>query len=164
MKRVLLLSSVLLVGGMAWAQDKGAKLEKPAAVVNGEVISRAEFDTMWAKGPGQQPNLTPEQKKFVQTQFIQTLIDETLFQQYLKKNVPPPDPLLVQQRIAELEKSLKARGKTLQQFYEDSGQSPGRLTRDITAVVQWNAYTKKYITEADCKKYYEDNKELFDGV
>jgi hypothetical protein len=79
MKRVLLLACVLLVGSVAWAQDKGAKVEKPAAVVNGEVISRAEFDTMWAKGPGTQPNLTAEQKKFMQGQFLQTLIDETLF-------------------------------------------------------------------------------------
>jgi parvulin-like peptidyl-prolyl isomerase len=152
-----------IAGGTAWAQAKAGQA-KPAAVVNGEVIPLDEFESMYAKGPGAQPNLTPEQHRFLRNQMLQTLIDETLFQQFLRKNVPAPDPSVAQQRVAELEKSLKARGKSLRQFYEESGQSPERLQRDINAVVQWNAYVKKHVTDEDTKKYYEDNKELFDGV
>lgn len=148
----------------AQGDGKATAQAKAAAIVNGEVIPLAEFETIYAKGPGAQPNLTPEQHKFLRHQLLQTLIDETLFQQFLRKNVPPPDPAVARQRLEELEKSLKARGKTLKQFYEDSGQSPERLERDINAVVQWNAYVKKHVTDEDVKKYYEDNKELFDGV
>jgi len=159
-----ILSALALGGGHAGAEPKGSAQPKAAAVVNGEVIPLAEFENIYAKGPGAQPNLTPEQHKFLRHQLLQTLIDETLFQQFLRKNVPPPDPAVARERMAELEKSLKARGKTLKQFYEDSGQSPERLERDINAVVQWNAYVKKHVTDEDVKKYYEDNKELFDGV
>lgn len=159
-----ILSALALGGGHAGAEPKGSAQPKAAAVVNGEIIPLAEFENIYAKGPGAQPNLTPEQHKFLRHQLLQTLIDETLFHQFLRKNVPPPDPAVARERMAELEKSLKARGKTLKQFYEDSGQSPERLERDINAVVQWNAYVKKHVTDEDVKKYYEDNKELFDGV
>jgi len=145
-----------------WCDPKAAP--QAAAIVNGEAIPLAEFETLYAKGPGAQPNLTPEQHKFLRQQLLQALIDETLFQQFLRKNVPPPDPAVAQERLAELEKSLKARGKTLRQFYEDSGQSPERLLKDINAVVQWNAYVKKRISDEDVKRYYEEHKELFDGV
>jgi parvulin-like peptidyl-prolyl isomerase len=70
----------------------------------------------------------------------------------------------VQQRINDLDNALKAKGKTLQQYYLDTGQSESRIKTDIAAVVQWNAYTKKHITEDQVKKYYEENRELFDGV
>jgi parvulin-like peptidyl-prolyl isomerase len=119
---------------------------------------------MHARLPAPPMSLSETERYAQRMELLQMLIDETVFQQFLFKNVPPPDPTLIKARITELDTSLKAKGKTLAQFYADTGQSEARLTRDIDAVIRWNAYVKKKITDDEVKRYYTDNKELFDGV
>jgi parvulin-like peptidyl-prolyl isomerase len=146
----------------AWGQS--VLPTKPIAVVNGEPLSREEFENIWDRLPKPMTKATPEVEQAQRLELLNLLIDETLFQQFLKKTVPSPDPALVQQRIGELDRSLKAKGKSLEEYYKETGQSPARMQRDIAAVIQWNAYVKKHVTEEQLKQCYEDHRELLDGV
>lgn len=136
---------------------------KPVAIVNGEPIGREEFDAAWRRVV-LPPNCEPAQRKALQRELLDVMINELVLQQFLKRHVPPPDPGLVQARIKALEASLKADGRTLQDFYRDSGQTEAHLRGDIAALVQWNAYAAKRITAEDAQRYYEKHRELFDGV
>jgi parvulin-like peptidyl-prolyl isomerase len=146
------------------ASSQSQTPEKPAAVVNGETISRAEFELVFQHVPKPMVTLTEAQQKALKMELLGLMIDEMLLQQFLKKNVPAPEAAVVQKRINELEAAQKAKGRTLQDYYKESGQSDAKLRADITAAIQWNAYVKKKFTEAELKKHYDENKELFDGV
>src|SRR5262249_29411635 len=54
--------------------------------------------------------------------------------------------------------------RTLQDFYKESGQSEALVRANMTFMLQWVAYAKTHITEADVHKYYEESKDFFDQV
>jgi parvulin-like peptidyl-prolyl isomerase len=92
------------------------------------------------------------------------MIDELLLQQFLKKTVPDPEPAVIQQRVAELEKSLREKKKTLAEYCQETGQTEAQLRGRIATVIQWNAYSRKKISDDTAKRFYEANKDMFDGI
>ncbi len=138
--------------------------EKPVATVNGEPITRLEFEGALRRLPPVPHTFTDTQRKAMHLELLRVMIDEALLRQHLKKHVPPPSAALIQARVNELQIALKARGRTLQEYFEEHGQTEAGLRAEIAAVVQWNAYVKNRITDDDARKYYERNRELFDGT
>ncbi len=166
MKRVhtLGVSTLLLtIAAGSWAQAKPPE-EKPVALVNGEAITRQEFEAALRRLPSLPPDYTDTQRKALHRELAGMMIDELLLRQHLRKHVPPPNPALIQSRINELQNALQARGRTLQDYFEENGQTEGRLRAEIDAVIRWNAFVKNRITDEEAQKYYEQNRELFDGV
>lgn len=138
--------------------------EKPVVVVNGEKISREEFDAAWRRLPPPPKEPTVAQKKAMQMELLGMMIDEALLKQYLAATVAMPADAAIQQCIAQVETGQKAKGKTLADFYKDAGISEARFKSDIVASLRWKSFLDKHVTEADLKRYYEANKEVFDGV
>ena len=138
--------------------------EKPMAVVNGEGVSRADFDAAWKRLPPPPTPPTETQKKAMQTELLSMMIDEMLLKQYLKTAVAMPADTAIQQCVAQVEAGMKAKGKTMADFYKETGVNETRFKSDIAASLQWKAFVDKYITQEDLKKYYDVNKEVFEGV
>lgn len=162
----LLAIGITALSGMlhqSWAQSKPAA-DKPVAMVTGEPITRAEFELAFTRVAPASATLTPTERKTLQRELVGVMVDELLFQQFLRKNVPAPDSALIDRRIADLQASLKGKGRTLKDYCEDTGQTDVRLRADLASVVQWNAYVSKQVTDSELKRYYAENRELIDGV
>src|SRR5437016_6635632 len=110
-RRFSLIMGLIALTGSAVAAPPSPK---PAAVVNGTPISRADWENALKRLPPPPPALTEEQRKAAHMEVLGMLIDDLLLRQYLAKQVPAPDPAAVRQRVAELEASLKSRKLTLQ--------------------------------------------------
>jgi parvulin-like peptidyl-prolyl isomerase len=151
-------------GGIALAQRK-PPANRPVAFVNGEPISRADYDAAASRVPelaataADNPN-----RPALQKQLIGLLVDDLLLRQFLRKKMPPPDPRDVAQRLRDLEQKLQAKGQTLEGYCREAGESRGQIEASITAALEWNAYLAKQITEAELRRAYDANRELFDGV
>lgn len=137
---------------------------KPAAVVDGTAISMAEVEAVLKQaGPTATP-LTDAQRKQLQMEAVGMLIDDVLMEKFLRKNAPRVDPAEVNKKVAELEEGLKQQGKTLADFYKESGQNEAQLRTNIVNMLQWTAYAKEHLNEADLQRYYEQNRDFFDRV
>ena len=137
---------------------------KPPAVVNGEVITKAELDAA-VKQAGQSPvTLTEDQRRGQQMQVMGILIDETLMKQFLAKNAAPVTPAEIDARIALIAAELKKEKKTLADLYKEGDQTEAAFRADVARTLQWEAYTKAKVSDADVEKYYKENKDFFDKV
>jgi len=156
----LLLCAV--VGAIGSSAVQGA--DKPAAVVNGEVITVAELEAVLKKeGPMAAPLPEPVRKQH-QQEILYALIDEVLMRQFLKQNGPPIDPKEVQARLADLVAGLKMQNKTLADFCRDMNQSEAQVKAGLVAWLQWSAYASKHMSDQDVEKFYVENKDMFDKI
>src|SRR5438876_471305 len=144
----------------AWAQPAG----KPAAVVNGTPITMAEVEAVLKQAPPSPTALSEMQKRQRQMEAVAMLIDDLLMQQFLMKHAPRIDPADVNRQMADLLDSLKKSGKSFQEFLAENGQSEHQLRGNIVTMLQWNAYVKDHLTDADVRRYYEENKDFFDRI
>jgi peptidyl-prolyl cis-trans isomerase C len=137
---------------------------KPAAVVNGEAITFAEVEAVLKRhGPTPTP-LTEAQRRTMQEEVVNLLIDDVIMRQFLRKNGPRIDPAELNKRLAELATGLQKEGKTLQDFYKETGQDENQVRTSLLNMLQWAAYAKDKVGEAEVKRYYDENKEVFDEV
>lgn len=137
---------------------------KPIAVVNGQAISREEWDAAMKRLPPPPPNIKPEARKAAEMQMLALMIDDLLLRQFLNKQVPAPGAAEIQQRVTQLETALRAGKKTLADYYKETGLNDEKLRSGISAETQWQNYLNKRLSQEDLKKYYNDNKEMFDGA
>jgi parvulin-like peptidyl-prolyl isomerase len=137
---------------------------KPAAVVNGEGIPWAEVEAVLKKqGPTAVP-ATEAQRRQMQRDVVEMLIDDLLMQQYLRKHGPKVPPAEVNKKLAELEASLKAQQRSLQDFYKETSQTPDQVRQAIVTMLQWTGFVNAQVTDADLKRYYDENHDFFDQV
>jgi parvulin-like peptidyl-prolyl isomerase len=87
-----------------------------------------------------------------------------LFQQMMRRIGARVDVAEVDKRVAEVAESMKKQGKTLQDYLKESGQNEAQLRSEIVTMLQWAAYVKDHFSDADIKKYYDDNRDFFDRV
>ena len=155
-----LAAAVLLVEG---AHAQVLKLAtKPAAVVDGTPITMAEVEGVLKQGGPTATPLTESQRKQLQMEAVGMLIDDLLLEKFLRKSAPKIDPADVNKKLAELGASLKQQGKSLADFYKESAQNEAQLRTNIVNMLQWAAYVKEHLTEADIKRYYDENRDFFD--
>jgi len=153
---------VVLAGGAA-AQGPGAS-GKPAAVVNGQPITYADLESVLKLNGPMPTQPTQAQYRQMQSEALDFLIDERVMEQFMRANGPKIDPKDVAKQLAELESALKAKGKTLDDYYKDTGLTEERLRINILNRLQKEGYLKEHLTEAVLKRYYEANRDFFDQV
>jgi parvulin-like peptidyl-prolyl isomerase len=140
---------------------------QPPAVVNGEVISKAELDDALKHtdfGGPKPVQLTDDQRRGQEMQVLGMLIDAKLMRQFLAKNAPQPTAAQIDARVAVYVAELKKQNKTLQDYLKDSGQTEAAFRSDCALEVQWDAYARSKISDADVEKYYKANKDFFDRI
>lgn len=149
--------------------QRTAGLAKPAAVVNGESIGQAEVDQVTALIIKDQFKLQPateEQRRDVRAQVVMMAIDDTLMRQFLAKTGIQVAPAEVEKQMAELAENLKkgTPARTVADFCRETGQSEAQVRASVANMLRWTEYVKTKIKEADVRKYYEENREVFDMV
>lgn len=137
---------------------------KPVATVNGETIPRSELDAVMKIRPQAVVALSASQQRQLEDQIIQLLVDEAIFRQFLAKNAPPVEPAEVEKQLSALVASLKGKNKTLADYCKESHQTERQIRSGIEMTLRWNAFTAKKVTDAEVRKYYDDNRDYFDKV
>jgi parvulin-like peptidyl-prolyl isomerase len=137
---------------------------RPAAVVNGEPISLAEVKTILDAMPPPVVPATVDQKRELQQNVVDMLIDDLLMRQFLRKNTSPPAPAAIDKEIADLRVSLTNKKSTLEAFLKESNQTEAQLRVDLAASLQWKAYVTSRVSDETLKSYYQVNKLFFDKV
>jgi len=158
--------AALLLGAARAAAQTPMGTAKPVAVVNGETISAADMDGAIAQilRTPSTVELTETKRRQLQVQALGILIDDVLFKQFLRQNGPRIDPAEVEKMMAGLEAGLKADGKTLKDYCRENCQTEAQVRASTLSMLQWQAYLKNRLTEADLKRYYDENRAFFDDV
>jgi len=136
---------------------------KPIAVVNGQAVPREEWEAAVKKLPAPPTNISAEAKKAASMELLALMIDDLLLRQYLNKQVPAPGAAEVQQRMTQLETALRNNKRTLADYYKETGLTEEKLRSGISAETQWQTFLSKRTSQDELKKYYNDNKDMFDG-
>lgn len=135
-----------------------------AAVVNGTVITRAQVEAELRKRPPVVTPLGPTQTALLRREILNGLIDELLVRQFLARNAPAIDEKDVARHFAGLETAQVAQGKTLADYYRETGQTEAQVRAAVVQLLQLDAWAKSRCTPEALRKYYQDNKEFFDKV
>ncbi|CAN5503508.1 peptidylprolyl isomerase [soil metagenome] len=160
-----LVSAVTIAGwaNVAPAQNAAPQV-KVVATVNGTQITAAELEAVLKKAGPKATAPTEAQKREMQQEALTMLIDDQLMRDFLRKKGPNVDLEDVNKQMAELVEGLKKDKKTLADFLKEQNQTEAQLRADITGWLQWNAFVKQTVTDADLKKYYDESKDFFDRV
>lgn len=137
---------------------------KPVATVNGEHIVWGELEAILKERSGAAAQVTPEQRRELEREAVSMLIDEKIFQQFIKVNGPRVPESEITKWMADLETSLKGQGHTLKEFYAERGLTPAQFREQLIYKLQWDEYVKQHLSEADVVKYYNENRDFFDQV
>jgi peptidyl-prolyl cis-trans isomerase C len=158
------------LGGLAMVAVLGTRLvaqapaEKPAAVVNGEMIPGWEVQALLKRQPPPPTPLSEAQKKEMEQVALEMLVEDALMRQFLAKYAPPLQPAELDKEITDLKQILHKEKQTYEGFLKDSWQTEGQLRRDIAARLQWKAYITPRLPDPVVKQYYDANKVFFDKV
>jgi parvulin-like peptidyl-prolyl isomerase len=140
-----------------------AAADKPAALVNGEMISMLEVKALLESRP--YPNtLKAEEIKACRQAAVDMLVEDALMRQFMAKYAPPVKQADVTHELQSLDGILKKSGKTIADLLKETGQSHEQLKKDIIARLQWRGYLESKLSDADARKYYDANKPFFDKV
>lgn len=154
--------ALLCLAGRVCAQKP--ETNGPAAIVNGEVISKGELDAMIKKAGALPVQLPEAQRKQQQQMVLNALIETALLRQFLEKNAPPIDEREINTHMAGLAAQLKQQGRSLSDFCREMNRSEAQVRADIAAIHRWYAYAEKNLTEKDLVRCFQENKDLFDQV
>lgn len=157
------LCATVLVASSATLSAQGLS-PRAAAVVNGEAISASEVEAILKREPPPANPLTAAQRREMEQQALEALIDDVLMRQFLRKNAPAIPVEEVNKELLEFQHVLAKEKHTLQQFLRDNYQTEAQLRADITARLQWQAYIKPRLPDNVLKQYYDANRPFFDKV
>jgi parvulin-like peptidyl-prolyl isomerase len=165
-----------LAGAVVWGMLVGAatranpaasaaqQANRPAATVNGEVITFGQLEPV-LKLSGPVPAELPEaQRRELQREALASLIDDLLLQQFLRKYVPPTDPGEINKKMAELASELKEKNQSLADFCRDTHQTEAQIRTNLAHSLQWAAYTNKHVSDAELQRYYNEFRDFFDRI
>jgi peptidyl-prolyl cis-trans isomerase C len=161
---VLASTASLAIGVNTALSQNPAAPAKPVAVVDGMNITMADVEAVLRHAPKSPMPLTDVQKKQMQMEAINALIEDVLMRQFLHKQGPAVDPAEVNKKLAELQESLRKQNKTMDDFYKETGQSEAQLRMNILNMLQWAAFVSQHLTDEDVKRYYAESKDFFDRV
>jgi parvulin-like peptidyl-prolyl isomerase len=140
---------------------------KPAAVVNGEPVTTTEVASIVELVIKQRFKTgvpTDVQRRDIWIEVVNMFVEDTLFRQFLNKTGVQVAQSDVDKQFANLKTGIAQQGKTMEQFYQETGQSEVQIKTSIINMLRWAEHVKTKIKEEDVKRYYAENKEFFDKV
>ena len=150
----------LALSTVALAQPPGAP---DAATVNGDKITLAEVDAVLKQTLPLTP-LTAAQRRQMRVEVLSDMVDDLLVRQFLRKNGPKVDPAEIDAQLKAFGEKLQKDGKTLADWYKETGQTEAQVRESWTTAMQLTGYVKAAATEEQLKAYFAANKDHFDRV
>jgi peptidyl-prolyl cis-trans isomerase C len=138
-----------------------ASLGNVAATVNGDAITLEEVDAV-LKHTLPLSHLNPAQRRQMRIEVLSDLVDDVLLRQFLRKNGPQVPPGEIDAQLKAYGEHLQKQGKSLAEFYKQTGQTEAQVRESWTTAMQLIGYVKGTATEAQLKAYHAANKDYFD--
>ncbi|MCI0702042.1 MAG: peptidylprolyl isomerase [Planctomycetia bacterium] len=155
--------TALAFGTFAFSQPPAPPKDSVAATVNGEKIMLSEVDAVLRATLPLTP-LNAAQQRQMRTEVLTDLVDDVLLRQYLRKYGPKVDPSEIDSQLKAFGEKLKQEGKSLADFYKQTGQTEAQVRESWLIAMQLTGYVKSLATEEQLKAYFAANKDHFDRV
>jgi peptidyl-prolyl cis-trans isomerase C len=133
-----------------------------AALVNGEAIPLDEVEAILKQRPLPFLKTSDAEYREMQLEALDMLVDDLVVQQFLRKNVPVPPTSQINKKLKELQAALKTQGKSYEEYCRESGQTDAQVRTNIINMLQRNSYIASHLTPAEVRKYFDDNRDLFE--
>lgn len=159
----------LLLTGTSLAEEKKPAEDK-AAIVNGTVITREEFNRemepiqqrMQAQGADKDPSKVSEIRKKV----LENIIERELLLQESKKSGIKVDDAMLEKRLADIRKQFPSENEFAQmmkqmKLTEAEFKSQLRKQMSIQEFVEKQLVSKIKVTDEETKAYYDANSDKF---
>jgi parvulin-like peptidyl-prolyl isomerase len=159
-----------LTAGLTFGQTSKTMPQQPesnntvAATVNGEPIRLDEVDAQIKRRALLDAPLTTAQVRELRQAVAQDLIDDLLVKQYMRKHGPKIDSAEIDNHLRALADVQRKQGKTLADFYRETGQTEAQVRETWTALLQFDRLVEKEATTDRLRQYYEVYKDYFDQV
>jgi parvulin-like peptidyl-prolyl isomerase len=133
-----------------------------AATVNGQPITEVAVQRGLKRVP-------PAHQTQARTEILEFLIDNTLIEQYLQQQRITVEKKDVDARVDKIKAELAEQNKVAQkkQTFEDVLKelelTEAELRSQIEAGLRWDKWANEQCKEEDLKKFFESNKDMFDG-
>jgi peptidyl-prolyl cis-trans isomerase C len=135
-----------------------------AAVVNGQAITMAEVQAVLKGRMPLSVQPTEAQRHQMESEVVESLIDERLMQQFLSEHAPAVADQELDQQVAQMRAALKAQNQTLEDRLKDRGMTEAELRANMRSQLQKARYARAHVTEADVRRCYDQNRDYFDHV
>src|SRR5262249_47456414 len=120
--------------------------DKPAVIVNGEMISMAEVKAVLEERP--YPNtIKADDIKAIRKAVIDMLIDDMLVRQFLAKYADKVTPADLAKEMQNVQDLLKKQNRTVQDQLKESGKTMEQFQKDVASRLQWGGYLRKRMNE-----------------
>jgi parvulin-like peptidyl-prolyl isomerase len=162
MRAAIFMGSALMCLGLLAGFARAQTAPRPAAIVDGAAITEAEVDVLIKSMPPTATPLTEAQRRQIRRDVLETLINDMLFQQMMRRIGRRIDVAEVEQQLSEAREALKKQGKTLQDLFKEAGKSEAQIRSEIVTSLQWISYVHEHFPEPDLKKYFDENRDFFD--
>ncbi|MDR3634086.1 MAG: peptidylprolyl isomerase [Isosphaeraceae bacterium] len=139
-----------------------ADLKQVLATVNGEPITKG--DVMDFVVRYQVPVGDPEQHEGIYRTCIDTLVNMKLVSQFIARQRLPVSDERVDADIENLKNELKKDGEDLATALLRNGKSMDDLRKELANRQRWIEYVRLKGTDAELKKYVDNNKDIFNGA
>ena len=144
--------------------EKKAPENKVAAVVNGRAITVQDVERELKLSTRGRP-IAPVARNPLTASALQKLIDRELVIEHLRDSQLLARKEDVQQVWLTLTKKLEARQIPIDQYLKDRGiRDQEHWRREAAWELSWKAFLAKYLTEENLRKYFERNRQHYDGT
>jgi peptidyl-prolyl cis-trans isomerase C len=155
---------LLVMLSSAPAQEQSAAAEPAVvAMVDGEPIHLSEVERLVEKA-ARPEEITPAALPVLQAQALSELIDRRLVLAYAKRTDSGATAAEVDAALAKQESSLKAQGRSLEEYLKEQSLTAAELGRQITWNLTWEKYLARYATDARLESYFNAHRREFDGT
>jgi peptidyl-prolyl cis-trans isomerase C len=103
------------------------------------------------------------QQAAVRERFIDYLIERSLLRQFLKGKVTVSDEL-IDRHVARIQGLVKREGRTMNDVLKAMGYTVETFRAEIAGPLAWDRYARLAIADADIKKYWDTNRNKYDGT
>jgi peptidyl-prolyl cis-trans isomerase C len=156
-------SLALLVAWIAFPTQTAAQTSTKAnrsvlAVVNGKNITQEDLDRVYLFR-----NVPAKLQPKVRGEFIESLIDSELMQQYLKAQKITVSPDELAQKVKQV-KALLPAGISGEGDLKKSGFTEQVLREELSLPLKWRNYVLKTVTDEQIEQHFKANQIRFDGT
>lgn len=141
------------------ATKSAVKSDSPVLVrVNGYAITEADLE-FFAKSLKLAADEVPQRRE----QMLERLIDRQLLRAFLSQKKVSANPEQLYAHLTRLKTRLKARGEDFDKLLAKSGFTEDSLRRELSLPLDWEAYVREVLSDAQLKNVWQQRKHEFDG-
>lgn len=132
------------------------EVAKPVATVNGQAIPAKDLKRALTRVP-------PVHHKEATPEILEVLINNRLLDQYLQHQKIPVEAKDIDARLKQMKEVVAKQKLKYEDVLKSMMLTEAELRDHIAADIRWEKFAEKYTSEATAKKFFEANKDVFNG-